>query len=91
MTGREFKAVRSFLRRLVPMLFAAAIAMPVLCNGCAARVRVYDPYYHDYHAWPAEEPYYTQWEHETHREHMDFNKRSKADQKAYWDWRHSQH
>ncbi|MGB8028627.1 MAG: hypothetical protein WCF30_03090 [Terracidiphilus sp.] len=87
----ETKAVRSFSRRFAPMLLAAAIALPVLCNGCTGSVRVYDPYYHDYHVWASETPYYTQWEHDTHRDHMDFNKRSKDDQKAYWDWRHNQH
>ena len=79
------------MRRFVPMLIATGIALPLLCNGCAARVRVYDPYYHDYHGWASEEPYYNQWERDTHRDHRDFNKRDKDDQKAYWDWRHSQH
>lgn len=91
MISQEVKALRSFLRRFAPMLLAAAITLPVLCTGCAAHVRVYDPYYHDYHVWAAEEPYYTQWEHDTHRAHMDFAKRSDADKKAYFDWRHSQH
>ncbi len=91
MIRREISVLRSYLRRFVPMIFAAAIALPVLCNGCAARVRVYDPYYHDYHGWAAEEPYYNQWEHDTRRDHVDFNKRNKDDQKAYWDWRHNQH
>ncbi len=91
MIRRETNTGRSFLRRFVPMLFAAAFVLPLVCNGCAGSVRVYDPYYHDYHGWVAEEPYYTQWEHDNHRDHMDFNKRNKDDQKAYWDWRHSQH
>lgn len=90
MRHRE-SAASSRLRRFAPILLAAALAAPSLCTGCAARVGVYDPYYHDRHVWAAEEPYYTQWEHDTHRSHMDFNKRSQADQKAYWDWRHSQH
>ncbi len=79
----EIKTLHPLLRRFVPMLLATAIALPVLCNGCTAGVRVYDPYYHDYHGWAAEEPYYSQWEHDTHREHQDFNKRNKDDQKAY--------
>jgi hypothetical protein len=91
MFREKVRAVRTILRRFAPMLLAATFALPVLCNGCAAHVRVYDPYYHDYHGWAAEEPYYSQWEHDTHHEHMDFKKRDKADQKAYWDWRHSQH
>jgi hypothetical protein len=33
--------------------------------------------------------YYNQWEHDTHREHSDLNKRSEAEQKEYSDWRRS--
>jgi hypothetical protein len=91
MIRREINTMRSILRRFAPMLLAAAIAVPVLCNGCTAGVRVYDPYYHDYHGWAAETPYYNQWEHDTHRDHRDFDKRSDADKKEYWDWRHGQH
>ena len=69
----------------------SSVAAPLLTTGCATRVRVYDPYYGDYHVWSGETVYYGRWEHDTHREHMDFNKRSDADKKAYWDWRHSQH
>ncbi len=87
----KLNLVRSLLRRFAPMALAAAFALPVLCTGCTGTVRVYDPYYHDYHVWATETPYYTQWEHDTHRDHVDFAKRSQADQKAYWDWRHSQH
>ena len=79
------------LRCFTSFLLPAAIAAALFCGGCAAHVNVYDPYYHDNHVWVTEEPYYTQWEHDTHREHMDFNKRSDADKKAYWDYRHSQH
>ena len=79
------------MRTFAPLLFAAILAAPVLSTGCTAHVLVYDPYYHDYHAWAGETTYYAQWEHDTHRDHMDFNKRSDADKKAYWDWRHSQH
>ncbi len=88
---RRGSAGNSWFGRFAPILLAAALAAPALSAGCAARVDVYDPYYHDHHVWAAEEPYYTQWEHDTHRSHMDFNKRSKADQKAYWDYRHGQH
>jgi len=83
--------MRSILKRVTPLLFAMAIAAPVFCAGCAAQVRVYDPYHHDYHAWAGETTYYAQWETNTHRDHKDFNKRNDADKKEYWDWRHSQH
>ena len=79
------------LRCFTSLLLATVLALPIVCSGCAARANVYDPYYHDHHAWAAEQPYYSQWELETHRDHMDFGKRSEDDRKAYWDWRHSQH
>ncbi len=83
--------MRSLLRSFTSFLLVTVIAVPLFCSGCEARVGVYDPYYHDRHVWAAEEPYYTQWEHDTHRDHVDFNKRNDADKKAYWDYRHSQH
>ena len=79
------------LRRFTPFLLATAISLPMFCGGCEAHVGVYDPYYHDHHVWAAEEPYYTQWEVNTHRDHVEFAKRTPADQKEYWDYRHSQH
>lgn len=66
-----------------------ALSAPVV-TGCAEHTRVYDPYYHDYHAWAGEEGYYSQWERDTHRDHSDYNKRSADEQKQYWDWRHGQ-
>jgi hypothetical protein len=59
-------------------------------SGCAVHARVYDPYYRDYHPWGGEAVYYNEWEHDTHRNHEDFNKRSKDEPKQYFDWRHSQ-
>jgi hypothetical protein len=84
-------AMGKLLRCFTSFLLAAVISLPLFCSGCAAHVSVYDPYYHDRHVWAAEEPYYTQWEVSTHREHVDFAKRSPAEQKEYWDYRHSQH
>jgi hypothetical protein len=83
--------MRLFLRSVAPLLFAAVLAVPVFCTGCAVHARVYDPYYHDYHDWGGETVYYGQWEHDTHRDHVDFKKRSDADKKEYWDWRHNHH
>jgi len=78
----------TILRKYASLLLAAAVISPLFCTGCAAHERVYDPYYHDYHTWPAENGYYVQWETDTHRHHEDFDKRSKDEQKEYWDWRH---
>ena len=76
-------------KSLAALALSAALAAPLLISGCAVHARVYDPYYHDYHDWNGETVYYNQWETETHRQHQDFNKRSKDEQKQYWDWRHS--
>jgi hypothetical protein len=67
------------------LLFAAAI----LCSGCAVHAGYYDPYYHDYHPVNGEVVYYSQWEHDTHRDHVEFKSRNDADKKEYWSWRHS--
>jgi hypothetical protein len=80
------------VRKSSLILFAAALIMPLLSTGCAERRdRVYDPYYGDYHVWSGETVYYGRWEHDTHRDHVDFDKRNDADKKEYWDWRHKQH
>ena len=72
------------------MLWKAALALSVFTSGCTVHAGYpVDPYYHDRHAVVREVVYYNQWEHDTHRDHVDFKKRNKDDQKAYWDWRHS--
>jgi hypothetical protein len=80
--------MRLFFRSMTTIALAAALMAPAI-TGCGPH-RVYDPYYHDYHVWGTEQGYYTQWEHDTHRDHVDFNKRNANEQKQYWDWRHSQ-
>jgi protein-tyrosine phosphatase len=79
-------------RALSTLILAAGLSMPLLIAGCSADVgyRTYDPYYNDYHVWNHDEVvYYNNWEHDTHREHRDFNKRSKDEQKEYYSWRHN--
>ena len=52
------------------ILLGVTLSSPVLITGCAehATVRVYDPYYGDYHVWNDDEVvYYRQWIGETHR------------------------
>ena len=78
--------------QVTPLALAAAFLFTVALSGCTVHAGYYDdPYYHDRHVWSGEVVYYNQWEHETHRNHTDFDKRSDADRKAYWDWRHNQH
>jgi hypothetical protein len=82
----------SGIRKFALFLLLVGGTTPVLLTtGCEAHVRVYDPYYGDYHVWSGETVYYSRWEHDTHRDHVEFNSRSDADKKAYWDWRHQQH
>ncbi len=80
--------MRFLSRNLAPLLLAVVCASPVFMTGCAVHARVYDPYYRDYHPWGGEVTYYSQWETETHRHHMDYNHLSADDQKSYWQWRH---
>lgn len=76
----------SQLQKFTRFPAAAALALSLL-TGCT-QTRVYDPEHHDYHSRSGEAPYYAQWEHDTHRDHVDFDHRSDADKKEYWDWRH---
>lgn len=81
----------SWIRKGSPVLLGAALAASLLSVGCTEQVRVDDPYHGDSHVWSEEAPHYSQWERDTHRDHVDFNKRNDADKKEYWDWRHQGH
>jgi protein-tyrosine phosphatase len=78
---------------LSSLLLATALASSLVGIGCAEHhpVRVYDPYYTDYHVWDDNEVvYYRQWADETHRDHdRDFKRLNKDEQKEYWTWRHN--
>jgi len=85
--------MRFLFRHLPSVVLAAALASPVIITGCAARVstgyRIYDPDYGDYHVWDDNEfGFYNRWEGETHREHRDFRRRPRDEQKEYFAWRH---
>lgn len=80
----------SVFNRLAPILLSVGIIMPVFTTGCTVHAGVYDRYHQDHHVWATEQPYYSQWEHDTHRQDKDFKKRSSDEQKDYWDWRHKQ-
>jgi hypothetical protein len=76
-------------RKISLCLFAAALSVTGFTTGCTVHAGYYDdPYYHDRHPVDGEVVYYSQWEHDTHREHVDLKKRNKEEQKEYWDWRH---
>jgi hypothetical protein len=86
--------MRKFSQHLVTLVFATSLISPAIITGCSAHVgyRVYDPGYADYHTWDANENgFYTRWEAETHRPHVDFRRRPANEQKEYFTWRHNQH
>jgi len=65
-------------------LLASVFVLPLLSTGCASHREV--------RAWgPGEETYYVQWEHQTHRNHMDWDRRSDSDKNDYWKWRKHHH
>jgi hypothetical protein len=63
--------MRLLFKHFAPLLLAVAITSPAVMTGCRSQETVY----------------YNQWEHDTHREHRDLNKRNEAEQKEYSDWR----
>lgn len=76
-------------RVIAVMLAATALTSASAITACAGGGTIYDPYRHDYRRWNHdEERFYQGWEIQTHRPHMDFNRRSAGDQRAYWSWRH---
>ena len=40
---------------------------------------------------PGETTYYIQWEHETRRDHIEYERRKTAEQREYWEWRKHHH
>jgi len=71
------------------MLSATALASASAMTGCAGGGVYYDSYGRDYHRWNhGEDGFYLRWENQTHRGHVPFQRRSAADQRAYWGWRH---
>ena len=63
-------------------LLVAILACPVLMTGCKTQTTT---------EYNQQEPAdYTQWEHETQRQHVDLEKRNADEQKEYHDWRDKQ-
>jgi len=79
------------IRRLAkPLLLAAAMILPVIGTGCAARVRYFDTRYHDYHAWgPSEGRAYQEYWAERGRPYREWTDLNEHEQSEYWEWRHA--
>jgi hypothetical protein len=74
------------MKKMSRFLLAVVMLAPIVCTGCGPRreVRV--------DVWgPGETTYYSRWEVETHRHHVDWDQRNEHDRKAYWKWRHNHH
>lgn len=72
--------MRSISSNLSSILLAAVLAAPVLLAGCQTQAPAPAAA-----AAPQDDPY-IQWEHETHREHVDIAKRTDDERKQYNDW-----
>jgi len=90
---QEELLMRFLLRHFAVVVLAAAVGGAVfVVSGCEGQVRYYDAGYNDYHVWNhGEVVNYNRWEHETHRDHVDFAKRNDDQKKEYFAWRHNQH
>ena len=74
------------MQKINRLLVAAVLTLPLLTTGCAEHRQVV------VETWgPGETTYYVQWEHETHRDHVDWERRNDADHRAYWNWRKHHH
>ena len=77
-------------RFLATIVLAGSFVAPLAISGCAARARVYDDYYADYHYWgPAEDHAYRVWLEERHYEYREFARLNHEQQREYWAWRHN--
>ena len=85
--------MRLIRQKFGSLLLLCALAVPITTVSCAEhRVRVYDPYYSDYHNWdPDENAAYRQWLVERHWEYREYSRLDPDRQREYWTWRHAHH
>jgi hypothetical protein len=75
---------------LSSLFFAAALAAPVVIVGCAGRLTVADEWHGDRHRWDShEDVVFRAYLTENHREYRPFDRLSRDEQRAYFDWRHA--
>lgn len=73
------------MRKFTSVLLGTTLMFPLM-TGCTVHGRMHVRTY-----GPTEAPYYTEWEHETHRNHMEYERRKRAEQHEYWEWRRHHH
>ncbi|HUB00214.1 MAG TPA: hypothetical protein VMA34_17915 [Terracidiphilus sp.] len=77
--------MRSPLSNLAPLFLVTALASPLAITGCQSQPQMQSQ--PQPQAQPQSQPSsYVQWEHETHRPHVDLNRRSAEEQRQYQDW-----
>ncbi len=69
--------MRSLFGNLVPLLLSTILTASVVTTGCQSHGR-------------SQDDSYIQWEHDTHRQHVDLSKRSDDERKQYDDWQRNQ-
>ena len=68
---------------------AGSLLMPSSAQAAGVTVRVYDRTHKDYHQWNADEDRtYRQYLTDNHRPYRKITKTTKAQQSAYWEFRH---
>jgi hypothetical protein len=85
------------LHRIPALILAATLAGPAVGLASTQQVRidatsghrVYDRHHHDYHVWDSRENRaYRQYLAERHRRYLAYARQRRAQQSAYWQWRH---
>jgi hypothetical protein len=80
LAARRAILMHSMFQHFTPLLLAVSLASPIAMIGCQSQPDT-----------SPETVIYTQWEHDTNRQHQDLNKRPPAEQKEYSDWRGTRH
>ncbi|HEV3060218.1 MAG TPA: hypothetical protein VGY48_18380 [Vicinamibacterales bacterium] len=87
------------LLRFPALILAATLAAPAMMGlasasaqvrvGVAVGPRVYDRRHRDYHVWDGrEDREYRQYLTERHHRYVAYARQRRAQQSAYWQWRH---
>jgi hypothetical protein len=86
------------LLRIPALILAATLTVPVVASAAilpreaspTLEIRIYDRSHRDYHVWNnGEDRSYRQYLAERHRRYLVFERQRRAQQAAYWRWRHA--
>lgn len=81
--------MRSIWKARHVLMLAAGIMATSAVGACSHPNYVYDEPYATQRVWDGhEEAAYRRWETERQIQHMEYARRTAAEQRAYWTWRH---